>query len=63
MGRTHYTSLMAMLGSTCQAATPPRTATAEELVNELHLQYRIMGQNTGKFGNDDYVVKKVLSNF
>ena len=37
--------------------------TAEELVTEMHLQYRIMGQNAGKLGDDDDVVETALSNF
>ena len=61
-GKTHYASLMAMMGSTTRAAHN-RNATAEELVAEMHLQYRIMGLDTGKTGDDNDVVKTSLSNF
>ncbi len=53
---------MVMLGSACQA-TNNRNASAEELVNKIHLQYRIMGRNTGKLGDDNDVVETALRNF
>ncbi len=46
-GKTHYASLMAMMGSATRAAHN-RNETAEELVAEMYLQYRIMGLDTGK---------------
>ncbi len=62
VGKMHYTSLMAMLGSTIRAAHTTNT-TAEELVAEMHLQYKIMGLDTGKTGGGDVVVETALSNF
>ncbi len=61
-GKTHYASLMAMLGSVCRAANN-RNTKVEKLVAEMHLQYRIMGLGSGKMGNDDDVVETALSNF